>query len=379
MPATRAEKLILHHLAKTGGTALSRYLSNQFSSEKSWQQTRPDEDLPSKDHLDAYSFVAAHYSPAKISYIDEKWARAIIFRNPVDHIVSAFYHIQSKGSGGTFNVNSRTIGEFLETGSGENFEALFDNPQLRFVIAKPIGCLDSQDFEKGVEILSKIDFVGITEQLGALAASIDNAFGFQKKELTAERVGYGPRHAARMLSHSELRSIMKKTEFDDALFRFVLSNLKTSSPRAETISHGSASRTLQLSALALSPKAEVVKAQLGYTAQVLMRDILLHPPHGGESAAYIIPDVRLDGQTRLEVAFSIPDVNGPNIMFSINILMEYGAEFKIEVVVAPGARVPATAVFPALNGNSKIVLMTRAMGCERANYGAAIFINPILS
>ena len=174
------KKYIFIHIRKTAGTSFRASLEKNFE-ELNYCPIKSQVELNAKhplekraEFLSQYDLIAGHYFKiGQILNLDD-YSIFMFFRNPIDRVISAFNHIKNDQRDPFHKrIKDKT---FIESLKDERVSIEMNNSQFKYLI-KNFGSPNYSDLEEEIqneyshakhfplfiEILEKIDFIGITE------------------------------------------------------------------------------------------------------------------------------------------------------------------------------------------------------------------------
>lgn len=208
--------LVYLHIAKTGGTTMFHYLERQLVTYhlKSWWL--PDYwDVPEGtvcifSHC-PYGEIETHY-PGEHQY-------ATFLRDPVDRLVSNYYHVTAKSNHPDFiGYSALPLDELVLEGK---FSTL-DNGMVRLLSGRhdcgnlpSQGPVTSDDLERAKENLYTFTAVGFLDTFDESLTKFANIFGWTDLRYDWYRKGYGP-----PMDESILKVVREANQFDAELVDF---------------------------------------------------------------------------------------------------------------------------------------------------------------
>ena len=185
-----SNKLIYIHIPKTAGATFRSILSKNYNNKNSFfiHDLYPETSLDylkgiSDIMFNNYSLIAGHgtqYLLAKAS----KFKSIVFLRNPIDQIISSFYHIKRS----PYNYNHQNLKNvsnledyfyFLKGNNGFNYQTMFlSRNESDFKNRKSFYEISEQSFITALNLLKKIDYIFITENFNESLYILKQDFQF---------------------------------------------------------------------------------------------------------------------------------------------------------------------------------------------------------
>lgn len=208
--------IIYLHIAKTGGTTMLHYLERQCTTYhlKSWW--RPD-------YWDVPRDTECIFSHCPYGEIDKRfpgeYQYATFLRDPVDRLVSNYYHVTTRSIHPNFTEYSKyPLDELVLRGE---FSTL-DNGMVRLLSGRhdignlpSLGKVTSDDLERAKENLSTFTAVGFLDTFDEDLVRFAKIFGWTDLRYNWYRKGKGP-----PMDESILEVVREANQYDQELVDF---------------------------------------------------------------------------------------------------------------------------------------------------------------
>jgi hypothetical protein len=221
--------LIFLHIPKTGGSTLASILNRRFADNDVWkffgnEIEKLEERLETKSDVDRLKLLEGHIHFGWHKYFDKPAKYITVLRNPVDRVVSHYYHVRRDSNNYLHKeVVERNISLHDYVLSDLSWE--LDNAQTRQIsglIEVPVGQCKRSMLDLALKNLQdKFLLVGLTERYNETLLLLHKLMGwkgipFQK----ALNVGYNkPRHLH--LDDAVVKDIARKNSLDMELYNGV--------------------------------------------------------------------------------------------------------------------------------------------------------------
>ena len=226
--------LILHlHIPKTGGTTLNKYIYKHLSTDKKTvaeddylhsgvyyfptgflhenAESIPDRirRILSRDDLGA---IVGHFCFGIHRYVTRPWAYVTLLRNPLDRIISLYYHLRP--SGGAINIEEFTSNPAYK---------IFENDQTRRLagIDHKLDSCTRKTLQRAKQNLRQhFCVVGVTEHFDETLILLKRTFGWKKQlEYYLKNVNTR-RPFTDKIPHATIDRIRARNEFDYELYDY---------------------------------------------------------------------------------------------------------------------------------------------------------------
>lgn len=391
-------RLVFCHVPKTAGSSITRLLRDVMPGPHSVESTMTAN--PSNDIEVALksgcTLISGHFNHA---HVVASMHRAGVpdvrlvttLRNPVDHLLSQFYHLVSRESlnmaydTGLAALKSRaensTLLEFFSC-MGDDvgaFEPLFDNPQVRIILDKMSGPITITDTQEAIALLKKFDFIIFFEKLNESIAALCRHLGVTS-DIALPQLMTNPLKATGMatLRRSELLTLMKHSRFDAVLYDVLLMKWRE---QVEQIFRSSVNRehvarqppVVLADVIRASNSTEFENGELGNTIILRETSLFLHPPHGDQGALRInSADFFASGHCYFTADLLLEHPAAPPVAIDITIRSSSGIVACFATEITATASFPVRVKFPPLYGRSYVDIVISSQDPQGINDYATI-------
>ena len=235
------QKIVCMHIPKIAGMAMRYYLSAQYPSHQVCPITGWAELLGREDVLRSYHLVQGHFGYNVRSLVADDTRTLIILRDPIMRTISLLKHLQrdpefhpdySLATG--LNLNEMIQNPML-MGSQSNVQTRFlcaskDPTEIRTYLssgllqnlsAGPGDVEDPPSLELAIQRLEAIDFIGLTETLGADISRIAEDMSYHMpRHFPVINEDPFQNHDRLVLSEGELETLREHNSLDIQIYEF---------------------------------------------------------------------------------------------------------------------------------------------------------------
>lgn len=387
MPQCRWSRLVFCHIPKTAGSSITRLLRDVIPGRHSVEAT--DTERPSSDIGAAlkagFTLISGHFNHVEVvAALDRAGIPGVrmmtTLRNPVDHVLSQFYHLISRESLNMgYDTGLAALKKRAETSSlleffsrshddVEGFFPLFDNPQIRLILGKMSGAVTLQDAHDAIALLQRFDAIILFEQLREALSAFLPRFG-AAGDMALPRLMTNPLKDKGLgtLRRTELLALMNRTRFDAVLYDVIAAEWRTRvgqmpSLLARSEPVASLPPVLLADIIRASNASQIDNGVVGQTITMREDSLFLHPPHGAQGALRITAaDFLAQGQSLFSTELTLEHPAAPPVTIDISIRDARGVVSRFATAVTAAAPVPVVIQFPPLYGRCfvDIVLATQ--------------------
>lgn len=393
MPQHTWSRLVFCHIPKTAGSSITRLLRDVMPGQHSVETTETEH--PSSDIAAALkagcSLISGHFNHADVvAAVDRSGVRDVrmmtTLRNPVDHVLSQFYHLISRES---LNMgydtglaalkkraeNSSLLEFFSQSHADvEGFAPLFDNPQIRLILNKMSGAITMQDAHDAIALLQRFDAIILFEQLQEALSAVLPRLG-ASGDIALPRLMTNPLKDKGLatLRRTELLALMERTRFDAVMYDVIAAEWRERvkhMPRLAISREPVASLPpiLLADVIRASNASRVENGEVGQTITMREDSLFLHPPHGHQGALRIAAaDFLAQGHGFFTTELALEHPAAPPVMIDITIRDAKGVVARFATVVTASAPVPVLVQFAPLYGRCYVDIVLSSQDPKGVN------------
>ncbi|MBB3955086.1 sulfotransferase family 2 domain-containing protein [Novosphingobium sediminicola] len=393
-----ASRLVFCHVPKTAGSSVTRLLRDNWPGPHAldvYEQEDGQSDLAGA--IRDCAMLAGHLSHASVLGAMQRAGleayKLTSLRNPVDHVLSQYYHIQAfAGAALAGDQRMQALKDaaagmsLLEWMSGrarglDGFDVLFDNPQIRMILNKKEGPVTLADAQEAIAVMGRFDGVILFERLGESVAAVMGALGLSGG-VGLPRLMTNPAKGQSVLtlSRPELQAMMALTRYDAVLYDVISAHWCARMAAMEGMAAPvapveSAAPVLLADVLRTSNAQRIEGGTVGDTIKMREDGLLLHPPHGREGALRISSaDFLAQGQAGFSAELALEHAAAPDVELSMTIREGERVVAGFTTRVSSKAAVPIALHFAPIMGRCFVDLELRSLGSGGSNDYAGLMM-----
>ncbi|WDF71921.1 sulfotransferase family 2 domain-containing protein [Novosphingobium sp. KACC 22771] len=394
-----ASRLVFCHVPKTAGSSITRLLRDNWPGPHAldvYEEEDGQTDLAVT--LRDCAMLAGHLSQTSVLGAMRRAGveafKLTSLRNPVDHVLSQYYHIQAyAGAALAGDARMQALKDaaggmsLLEWMSGrarglDGFEVLFDNPQIRMILNKKEGPVTLADARAAIGVMREFDGVILFERLGESVAAVLGMLGMEGGG-AIPRLMTNPAKGQSVvtMTRPELQAAMALTRYDAVLYDVIGAEWGT---RMAAMSAAGAAPVAPIEQAAPVLLADVLRTSnaqrieggtVGDTIKMQGDGLLLHPPHGREGALRIASaDFRAQGQAGFSTELMLEHPAAPDVELAMTIREGERIVAGFTTRVSRAASVPVALRFAPIIGRCFVDLELRSLGAGGCNDYAGLMM-----
>ncbi|WCT78127.1 sulfotransferase family 2 domain-containing protein [Novosphingobium humi] len=393
-----ASRLVFCHVPKTAGSSITRLLRDNWPGPHAldvYEEEGGQTDLAAA--LRDCAMLAGHLSQTSVL---EAMRRAGVdgfkltsLRNPVDHVLSQYYHIQAYAGAALAGdlrmqaLKDAAVGmSLLEWMTGrarglDGFDVLFDNPQIRMILNKKEGPVTLADARAAIAVMRRFDGVILFERLGESVAAVMGMLGLQGGgRLPRLMTNPAKGQSVVTLTRPELQAAMALTRYDAVLYDVIgaewcarMAAMEGAAGPVAPVEQ--AAPVLLADVLRTSNAQRIEGGTVGDMIQMHEDSLFLHPPHGREGALRIASaDFLAQGQERFSSELTMEHPAAPDVELSMTIREGERIVAGFTTRVSRVISVPVELRFAPIMGRCFVDLELRSLGPGGSNDYAGLMM-----